>query len=268
MGLLRTTFLHTQTHGGAMKPRVITVTQQAPLQAISGGAAESPWTPCLSGSVATRRGAAAPRGCGTASGEQRMEPLRRARSPGRSPLFSQGRRETRRTHAQPYLPAGSARAAEDVLQLEADHERWVRDHFAQVDAAPQDQGLTRAPAPGWGRGCECPRQKGGGTGSGGLAVTLLRSSRPALPPPPAAARPPAEPGRSAGRCGRRRAAAAREPPLRCHPARRLPATGRFCSSGSEAARGGRASLPAPPTATKAPAETQRAGPTPPAADGC
>lgn len=44
----------------------------------------------------------------------------------------------------------------------------MRDHFAQVDAAPEDQGLTCTPAPGWRTGCQQhPRQEGTDTGSGG-----------------------------------------------------------------------------------------------------
>lgn len=41
----------------------------------------------------------------------------------------------------PYLAAGPS--ADDVLQLEADTEGWVRNHLAQLQAAPQEQGLAR-----------------------------------------------------------------------------------------------------------------------------
>lgn len=40
----------------------------------------------------------------------------------------------------PYLAAGPS--ADDVLQLEADPEGWVRNHLAQLQAAPQEQGLA------------------------------------------------------------------------------------------------------------------------------
>lgn len=77
-------------------------------------------------------------------------------------------------HTQPYLPVGSPRGAEDVLQLEADPKRWVRDHFAQVDAAPQDQGLTCTPAPGWRSGCgQRPRQEKSSTGGAGGSPSYL-----------------------------------------------------------------------------------------------
>lgn len=44
----------------------------------------------------------------------------------------------------PYLAAGPS--ADDVLQLEADPEGWVRNHLAQLQAAPQEQGLARGTA--------------------------------------------------------------------------------------------------------------------------
>lgn len=52
-------------------------------------------------------------------------------------------------HTLPYLPTGSPSAAEDVFQLEADPKCRVRHHLTEVDAAPQHQGLTCTPAPGW-----------------------------------------------------------------------------------------------------------------------
>lgn len=154
---------------------------------------------------------------------------------------------------QPYLPAGSPRAAEDVLQLEADPKRWVRDHFAQVDAAPQDQGLTCTPAPGWRSSWgQCPRQEGCGTGSGGSPPYL--SPEPGTPgQPPRAA---SASGTSTATCG----AWTKRRPLWTPTCRRRSRTATPSPSGAALAcdrqvlqlgqRGGTASLPAPPAARK------------------
>lgn len=93
-----------------------------------------------------------------------MELLSRAGSPA-ADLRSLMRDRDQARHPQPYLPVGNPRGAEDILQLETDPKCRVRDHFAQVDAAPQDQGLTCTPAPGRRSGCgQCPRQEESGTG--------------------------------------------------------------------------------------------------------
>lgn len=75
---------------------------------------------------------------------QRKEFLSRAHSSRMEPCSFTGT-EKRHAHSQPYLPTSSPRAAEDIFQLEADPECWVRDHFTQLDAAPQHQGLTCIP---------------------------------------------------------------------------------------------------------------------------
>lgn len=67
---------------------------------------------------------------------QRKEFFSRAHS-SRMDLGTFTGTETRCAHSQPYLPTSSPRAAEDIFQLEADPECRVRDHFTQLDAAPQ-----------------------------------------------------------------------------------------------------------------------------------